>query len=431
MPTYDVHTHVGLDQGFYLRGWRPYAAWAQDLLEHMDAHGIDRAVCFPFTLPSAFDAFAFADQGPRRTAARPCAVRPRERHARPRDRRSRSPRAAVSAGHDRPDPLRERAIGQPGTAGRAHFGTQAAVHHHRVARAQPAEHRPRAAGVRRVAAICPCCFTPRSGRQAPHAQVVDCFAVAEAFPAVRFDLAHSLAFHAGYLRQASQMPNVWVDCAALLAHCELARQNSPIIAAPADRLDADYTRPEQVLEAIHAILGDHFMWGSDNPFMSWCDDQLRLLYSYADEAEVLQGPAGSRPQGHLQRRPGGLAVRPERKQAVITLKGHAALVTGSTKGVGRAIAIAMAEAGADVVIHGRAISDEARETMERCKRHGVKVAFVGGRPVRAHGVLVEAGVQRRDRGASRASISWSTTRASTSTCRTWRWTSNGSRRPCG
>ena len=63
---------------------------------------------------------------------------------------------------------------------------------------------------------------------------------------------------------------------------------------------------------------------------------------------------------------------------MITLKGHAALVTGSSKGVGRAIAIAMAEAEADVIIHGRAMGEEARETMERCGRHGVKVAFVAG-----------------------------------------------------
>src|ERR1043165_6933410 len=59
---YDVHTHVGLEPGFYLRGWWPYAATARDLLTHMDAHGIDRAVAFPFTLPSAFDPYAFADR---------------------------------------------------------------------------------------------------------------------------------------------------------------------------------------------------------------------------------------------------------------------------------------------------------------------------------------------------------------------------------
>src|SRR4051812_37765348 len=60
---FDVHTHVGCDLGFMLRGWWPYAATAQDLLQHMDANGVDRAVCFPFTLPSAFDSYAFADRG--------------------------------------------------------------------------------------------------------------------------------------------------------------------------------------------------------------------------------------------------------------------------------------------------------------------------------------------------------------------------------
>ena len=55
-----------------------------------------------------------------------------------------------------------------------------------------------------------------------------------------------------------------------------------------DRVALSQLTPERVLEAIHAILGDRFLWGSDNPFMSWCDDQLRLLYSYADEARVLR-----------------------------------------------------------------------------------------------------------------------------------------------
>jgi glucose 1-dehydrogenase len=61
---------------------------------------------------------------------------------------------------------------------------------------------------------------------------------------------------------------------------------------------------------------------------------------------------------------------------LIDLKGHAALVTGSSKGVGKAIAEAFAAAGADVLIHGRERGKEAKETISRCKSFGVKVDFV-------------------------------------------------------
>ena len=57
---------------------------------------------------------------------------------------------------------------------------------------------------------------------------------------------------------------------------------------------------------------------------------------------------------------------------MIDLRGHAALVTGSTKGVGRSIVEAFAKAGADVLVHGRAYNDEARALVEYCRSQGVQ-----------------------------------------------------------
>ena len=63
---------------------------------------------------------------------------------------------------------------------------------------------------------------------------------------------------------------------------------------------------------------------------------------------------------------------------MIDLHGHSALITGSTKGVGRSIAEAFAAAGANVVIHGRSRDTHAEEVLAKCKQHGVRAEFVTG-----------------------------------------------------
>jgi len=63
---------------------------------------------------------------------------------------------------------------------------------------------------------------------------------------------------------------------------------------------------------------------------------------------------------------------------MIDLKGHAVLVTGSSKGVGRSVAESCAKAGANVVIHGRKLTDDAQAAIDACAAHGVKTAFVAG-----------------------------------------------------
>lgn len=61
---------------------------------------------------------------------------------------------------------------------------------------------------------------------------------------------------------------------------------------------------------------------------------------------------------------------------MIDLKGHGALITGSTKGIGRAIALAFAEAGANVVIHGPEDGEDARGVVAECRKLGARAEFV-------------------------------------------------------
>lgn len=60
------------------------------------------------------------------------------------------------------------------------------------------------------------------------------------------------------------------------------------------------------------------------------------------------------------------------------LSGHRALITGSSQGVGRAIALAIAKAGADLVLHGLQADEAARQTLEDCRSFGVRVEFIDG-----------------------------------------------------
>lgn len=54
----------------------------------------------------------------------------------------------------------------------------------------------------------------------------------------------------------------------------------------------------------------------------------------------------------------------------LELAGQVAVVTGSSTGIGRAIALELAAAGADVMIHGRTSAAEAAEASERIRQQG-------------------------------------------------------------
>ena len=66
------------------------------------------------------------------------------------------------------------------------------------------------------------------------------------------------------------------------------------------------------------------------------------------------------------------------------LKGQKALVTGANSGIGKAIAIALGKAGADVVVNYVSHQDQALEVCEEIKKSGVKA------------IAIEADVSKED-----------------------------------
>lgn len=65
-------------------------------------------------------------------------------------------------------------------------------------------------------------------------------------------------------------------------------------------------------------------------------------------------------------------------QEMFDLAGRRALVTGSSRGIGRAIALALAAHGADIAIHYASREAQAREVAEEAARLGARAVTVGG-----------------------------------------------------
>lgn len=58
------------------------------------------------------------------------------------------------------------------------------------------------------------------------------------------------------------------------------------------------------------------------------------------------------------------------------LQGHAAFVTGSSDGIGKAIALGLAEFGADVMVHAKDEEAQCQEVVDQIRERGVKSDFV-------------------------------------------------------
>ena len=73
--------------------------------------------------------------------------------------------------------------------------------------------------------------------------------------------------------------------------------------------------------------------------------------------------------------------------ATTSLRGHIALVTGGSRGIGAAVSKALADAGADIAVNYRERADEAKTLSERLREAGARV------------IAVQADVSRADQVA--------------------------------
>ncbi len=130
----------------------------------------------------------------------------------------------------------------------------------------------------------------------------DTFRVIDAYPNVRFCLAHCIGFHQEFLRRADEAPNVWVDTSALKIQVEYIVQSG--ITPPAHRLAGDYSNHIAIMRTLLEQFPDTILWGSDAPAYSYiCRrlqaeghyEEFRLKATYEDEKAALDGlPAALR-----------------------------------------------------------------------------------------------------------------------------------------
>ena len=287
----DVHTHVGTDLLFYLRGHHPYALDWPTLLEVGGSLGIERFVVFPMPTHLGLNSHALRQGGITSEGGWervPYAFENRRMMTEI----TRDPSTAIRA---LPlwmfDPAREpelqcealRALHDefPACAG---LKVQATIIESRIANLLES-----GACLLDLAEEknWPILIHTSVHPKDPWSPVVDILKIVKSRPGIRFNLAHSCRFDLPALDQIAELPNAWFDCSAHIIHCRLAHKDSVAIAEKARRFATDYSDPTQVLADLATAYPHKLMWGSDAPFYSYCDQSTQLMTSYAEEVKVL------------------------------------------------------------------------------------------------------------------------------------------------
>lgn len=287
----DCHSHIGVDPAFYLDGFFPYALDYRAHVEQMERHGIGRSVVFPFVSYFGLAAVQLDSTDPARFSI-PYAFENRRMleeiyRLAPELSDRAIPFAIV-------DPARRPAEQV------ASLRVLRETHPIRGLKIQPTMIK---SPIRSLLAEGSCVLEMAREWDVPmliHSSIApddvwsqcsDILDVAEAWPDVRFCLAHSCRFDVPSLKRLGSLPNTWVDCSAHCIHCDAVEQGLGLVATPENRIPTDYSNPAIVLKALYDLLPDRLIWGSDAPFYSYSgglgDEVIRLISSYEREIAAL------------------------------------------------------------------------------------------------------------------------------------------------
>ncbi|MCI0376263.1 MAG: 2-amino-4-hydroxy-6-hydroxymethyldihydropteridine diphosphokinase [Gemmataceae bacterium] len=107
------------------------------------------------------------------------------------------------------------------------------------------------------------------------------------------------------------------------------------------------------------------------------ENRLFVLEPLAEIAPHAVHPVRKQTIAELLQSARNAASQPtSQKSDAFSLHGLRALVTGSTSGIGRAIALELAAGGADVIVHGRRSAEAALEVAGLCRKHDVRSGHV-------------------------------------------------------
>lgn len=131
-----------------------------------------------------------------------------------------------------------------------------------------------------------------------YSQVSDTFEVIDAFPNIRYCLAHCVGFSSEYLQKAAKYDNVWVDTSALKIQVQATHENQDVMASEDERFPWDYSDHVSVMRSLVEKFPDTIVWGTDSPaYTYYCRRkqgegqyfQFALQGTYEDEKAALDG----------------------------------------------------------------------------------------------------------------------------------------------